>query len=506
MTASLAPAASAGRRVASPDPPATGAPLDAFPHTRRPLPWVLAGFFAILFLIPVGATWLRVHLPFDSGIDRFGIVAMVGSWMWFGGDQRAFLASRRSKLFVTAACVFLTLAVASLLFDAPRIINLGDFKLAQKQFALLFSFLALAWFTFAALRYEDLRGFTSYMIGLGTITAIGMLIERRTGLNVFYVWGAKILSPIAQVAPSPTDIHPVFGSDGRVQVVGPTQHGLAAATLLVMVMPFALIRVMDTHDRGTRLRNLAVLALLLAAAMATDKKTALLVPVAAVLFVSVYRWRQLIRYAPLAVVVLGGLIHFASPGALGAVLDPQTATGSASTTHRLVDISDLMPDFNVHPLLGRGYGSVDPDQPDQFRINDNQYLDMMWTVGALGLLAYIFLIVAPIITAHRAIRHGPPDVASLALAGAAGCFAFLVVNGLFDALSFPQAPYMFFAVAAITTIAAAGPEGTEEPMTERPGVPIHSLSRISTWEVDPAMVGARTARAEELVPTGVGEL
>ena len=34
-----------------------------------------------------------------------------------------------------------------------------------------------------------------------------------------------------------------------------------------------------------------------------------------------------------------------------------------------------------------------------------------------------------------------------------------MVNALFDALSFPQAPYMFFIVAALTTIVPAGPEG-----------------------------------------------
>ena len=52
---------------------------------------------------------------------------------------------------------------------------------------------------------------------------------------------------------------------------------------------------------------------------------------------------------------------------------------------------------------------------------------------------------------------------SLALAASAGCVAYLVVNALFDAMSFPQAPYMFFMVAALTTIAAAGPAGNVQP-------------------------------------------
>lgn len=75
------------------------------------------------------------------------------------------------------------------------------------------------------------------------------------------------------------------------------------------------------------------------------------------------------------------------------------------------------------------------------------------------MLAFVGMILAPVIAARRAIRSRGPTVASLALASSAGCVAFLVVCALFDALSFPEAPYMFFLVAALTTIAAAGPEG-----------------------------------------------
>src|SRR5271169_3856196 len=97
---------------------------DAFPHTRRPLPWLLAGFLALVFFVPIEGTELKIHLPVDSRIDRFAVIVLVVAWVCFGGDQRAFVRTRRSKLFVGAACTFLALAVASLLLDAPRIINL----------------------------------------------------------------------------------------------------------------------------------------------------------------------------------------------------------------------------------------------------------------------------------------------------------------------------------------------------------------------------------------------
>jgi hypothetical protein len=440
---------------------------DAFPRTRRPLPWVLAAFLMMLFFIPVDSTEVKIHLPVGSEIDRFAIVGMVLAWIWFGGDQRAFLRTRRSKLYVSAACVFLVLAVASLFLDAGRIVNIGDFNLAEKRFGLLASFLILSWFTLTALRFEDVRGFSTYLIGLATVMAFGMLIERHTGYNVFYNWSAAILKPIATVAPSPTNIHPIAGGDGRVQVVGPTLHGLAATTMLVVVMPFALVRVFDATSRKTWWLNGIAFALMLAAASATDRKTALLVPVAVVIYLAFYRPRQVLRLAPVGAVVLVGLVHFASPGALGTIFTPTAGFNSPSTEHRVGDFTDVAPDILAHPVLGRGFGTLNSEQSNDFRINDDEYIDEIWQVGVVGLLAYLFMILAPVIAARRVIKTRDPSVAPLVLAASAGCVAYLAVNALFDAMSFPQAPYMFFMVAALTTIAASGPEGNVLPVRER---------------------------------------
>jgi hypothetical protein len=440
---------------------------DAFPHTRRPLPWALAAFLAMLFFVPIDSTELKVQLPVGSQIDRFAVVGLVFLWLVVGGDQRAFLRTRRSKLYVGAAFVFLVLAVASLLLDVGRIINLDDLSLAVKRFGLLGSFLIVSWFTLTALRFEDLRGFSSYLLGLATVMAIGMLVERHTGYNAFYIWSEALLKPIAHVAPSPTNIHPEIGSDGRVTVVGPTLHGLAATTMLVVVMPFTLVRMFDTTSRKSWVLYAFLFMLMIAAATATDRKTALLVPVAIVVYLACYRPRQVLRLLPIGLVVLVGLVHVVSPGALGTVFTPTAGLESSSTTHRVGDFTDVAPDVLAHPLLGRGFGTIEPDQSNQFRINDDEYIDEIWEVGVIGLLAYLFMIIAPVIAARRVIRARDPVIEPLVLATSAGCVAYLVVNALFDAMSFPQAPYMFFIVAALSTIAAAGPAGNVQSARER---------------------------------------
>ena len=231
-------------------------------------------------------------------------------------------------------------------------------------------------------------------------------------------------------------------------------------------MPFAFVRMIDATTRKSFLLNAAAFALLFAGAMSTQKKTALLVPVAAIIYIAFYRRRQVLRLAPVGIVVLGIVVHLASPHSLGLILDFNNDVNSNSTGHRLGDFTDLVPDIDAHLAFGRGYGTLNPDQPGQFRINDNEYLDELWEVGVVGLLAYIGMVLAPVVLARRAIRGRDPTVASLALAGSSGCVAYFVVSALFDAFSYPQAPYMFFFVAAITTIAAAGPEGNVVPTRE----------------------------------------
>jgi len=438
---------------------------DAFPHTKRPLPWFLAGFAAMVFFVPINATVLKVNVGVDSHPDRLAVIVLVLAWLWCGGDQRALLRTRRSKLFVTAAIAYLAISITSLLLNVEQVANLGEFQFAEKQFALLVSFLVVGWFALTALRFEDLRGFASYLIGLAVMVAIGMIVERRTGYNVFYEWSSAILRPIATVEPSPTSLVR-SGVEGRINIVGPTLHPLAATAMLMMVMPFALVRMVDNASRRSWCLNATALALMLFAAVETERKTAVVVPVVVVIYFACYRPRQMLRLLPLGLVVLVGLVHFASPGTLGTVLNLGAATKSSSTIHREGDFEAVVPDLLKHPVLGRGYGSVNVEQASEFHVNDNEYVDEVRAVGILGLLAYGWMILAPLALARSAIRKRGPTVASLTLAASAGCLAFLVVSALFDVMGFTEVPYLFFLMAVMTTIAAAGPEGNVVPSRE----------------------------------------
>jgi O-antigen ligase len=242
-------------------------------------------------------------------------------------------------------------------------------------------------------------------------------------------------------------------SIGRVQIFGPGIHALVPAVMLSMTLPFALVWLLKAEDRSQRLLYGAMVVLLIAGAVATQKKTAMVGPLICVLVLTAYKPRAMVRLAPLAV-VLFVVVHLTAPGALGGVID-QFAPGSVNkvntTKDRVSDYEAVVPDVVDHPLLGRGYGSYDQKK---HRILDNLYLTLAIGVGLLGLIAYLAIYFTSFRNAHRVARSGDPDRAPPALAAAAAIVVALISGALLDFLSFPQLPYLFCFIAAIAFVLA----------------------------------------------------
>jgi O-antigen ligase len=427
---------------------------DDWPHTKRLMPWLLAVFMGMVFLIPIDGTELKVHLPVDSKPDRFLIAAMAGlliikALLPKTGER----PSRRRMTFAMAAVlVFAALVLVSVLLNVDTIYRLGQLTFAEKALSQALAYVGFFLIVATQVRRSEVAAYGRLILGLAVVTALGTLYESRTGYNVFYILGGQLLHPIATVVPSPTNIHPTW-SEGREIVVGPTKHGLALASMLSIALPFAVIRLQEVKSWQSKTRCLAIICVLLAASLATHRKTAIVAPVAAFAVLAAYNPRML-RWAPLTAVVLIPVIHFAAPGALGTFDILATASSSDSTTQRVSDYSGIAPDVLSHPIIGEGYGSLNTTNTRWYRILDNEYLDELFQVGILGVLAYLAMVLAPLVTARGVIKRAggraPPIVAA-----AAGCAAYAVVSGTFDAMSFPQAPYSFFFMAGLIAAAAA---------------------------------------------------
>jgi hypothetical protein len=445
--------------------------LDAWPHTRRPLPWMIAGFLAAIFLIPIEAIHLKIALPFSSDIDRFFVAVIVATWA-FGAlmSKKKSAVRLRPRGWAAGMITFGFVAVISIAVNVERITNLGEWDVAQKKLAVLVGLIAVFAVVTLTLRVAELRPLAVLIAVLAVLTALGTIYEKETGYNVFYETASVVFSPIATVDSAPTEIHP--GVDvGRPTITGPTRHPLSVTSILGMALPFAVV--LAAIAPTTRRRVLWVLAagVIIAGALITQRKSGAVVPAFALLVLFIMRPRQLLRLAPFGIVALAVGLAVA-PGTFSAVQEFSNPENQASTKGRTSDYEAIVPDLLSHPLVGRGYGTLDSIKQDTYRIFDNEYLGEVYQVGAIGLIAFLALIVSPLFVVRSVLRTDDPLRGPPALAAGAGCLAFAVASALYDILSFPQAPYLFLFMAAICTCAA-----TKEMPAEERARPLRPRSR-----------------------------
>jgi O-antigen ligase len=413
------------------------------------MPWLLAVFLVMIFLIPFDAIIPKIHLPANGTPDRIFLVVMLAVLM-FTAKKRRTKPRGRLTAVECAVVAFAGVALLSVVLNLDRIYQENQLGFVQKGLAQLLAYVAFFFIVIATVRPAEMRAIGRLVLGLTCITAVGVIFEAHTGVNIFYLVSGKLFSHLASIAPSLTDIHP---PSGRPMIVGPTKHGLALASMMTIALPFAVLPLLEARRTREKLIYVCAIGLILAATLSTAEKTAMIAPIAAFIVLMAYK-RDLLRLAPLAVIALVPLIHFASPHAIGSLknLNP-LGSSSDYSDGRTMDYAAVAPDILTNPIIGRGYGTLDPQNWLWYRILDNQYLDELFVIGFVGLLAYMGIMVTALATAHRVIKagglRGPP-----VLAAAAGCAAFALVSATFDAMAYPQAIYSFLFVAGLIAVAA----------------------------------------------------
>jgi hypothetical protein len=430
--------------------------MDSWPHTRRPLPWIFALFLASIFLLPIDATQLKVHLPFSSESDRFFAAFVIVCW-----GITALMAKRSGRLrlrprgWATAFIVFFAIAIISLVFNFDRITNLGEWETAEKKLVLLITLIGLFAVFSVSLRVTELRAFGVLIVVLASITALGTIYEEKAHDNLFYSTATTVLSPIAEVEPAPTEAGSDPSAPGRPMISGPTRHALSVATLLGMAVPFAIVFAAGAPSTRRKLLWGALALLIIAGGVITQRRSGLIVPAVAIAALFAIKPRQFLPLIPVALVAI--VVGFALKGGSISVISQLTGSeNKASDEGRTSDYEAVVPDVLTHPAIGRGYGTLDSQKVDTYRIFDNEYLGELYQTGFLGLLAFIGLILTPVVIAVRyAARNDNPLRGPPALAAAAGILGFFVAAALYDILTFPQAPYLFLFLAAMCTTAAS---------------------------------------------------
>jgi hypothetical protein len=438
--------------TADPDkrPPARAfnpARADDWPRTTRVLPWMFAGFLAVLWLIPFNDIQLSVHLPIDLKFDRLVLPFVAATWI-IGLALGVRMAPRMRPTWIHGAiAAFVVCAFVSVILDARYLNQTLELEVAVKQLPLLIAYVSLFLIASSAIRATEVGPFLTFTLILAVITAIGIIIEYRFHENLFYNWSAKLLPGIFTV---PRIDASAVDNIGRRMVRGPAALPLETVAMLAMALPISLVSAMQATSWRSRILYGLATCLILAAAFATYRKSALLAPLSVIATVAYFRRRELLKLAPLGFVLIV-VIHIAAPGALGKTttqFDP-SQLGVSTVSDRAADYDAVRPDLWTHLIFGRGWGSYDWLT---YRILDSELLHRTLEMGVVGLLAYVGMILSVVFSARRAISEREPQWAPMALMGAAAAISFLMVSTLFDVLAFPHATYIFLYTAGLTSV------------------------------------------------------
>jgi hypothetical protein len=271
------------------------------------------------------------------------------------------------------------------------------------------------------------------------------------GYNVFYDVSDKLLPPFFTV--NGASEAGLIDGQGRALTRGPGEHPLEIVAMLTMALPLTLVGMLDSRGRrNTILFGLAT-AVLMAAALSTNRKSSLLAPLAVGLMFAYYRRADLMKLAPLGVGLVFA-VQFLAPGAVTSVLFQLSPDqlGVGTVSDRASDYDAVRPDFWSHIFLGRGYGTYDHVT---YRILDSEALSRLVDTGMVGLLALFGVLVTIIAVSSGLLHTGDRRWSAPAIVAAPAALAYLVLSFLFDVSSFPHAPYILMGIAGLVAATAA---------------------------------------------------
>ena len=420
-----------------------------WPHTTRVLPWMIAAMLAVLWLVPFNVIELSVSLPIDLTFDRLILPVIIGTWVLAIAAGGPYAPRVRITWIHVGVLAMLAFACLSLVLGARYLNQTLEFDTSAKKLALLGSYVTLFIIVASVVRPAEVRAFLTYSLVLATICAIGTIWEYRFHYNVFYSLTDQLLPAIFQVGQAESS---AIDSIGRRVVRGPAELPLEAVAMVTMGLPIALVRLIGSSVTRERVMYGLAAALMLAAAIATYRKSAFIAPIAVICALAYFRRRELLRLAPLGVVV-AVMIPILSPGALQSVAAQLSGDrlNVPTVNDRSSDYDAVRPDVWTNLAFGRGYGSY---EHTSYRILDMELLLQLVEVGVLGLAAYLLLIGAIVAVARKHIRARGPT-SQIGLVAAAAAIGFLVVSTLFDVMSFPHTPYLLLVTAGLLAAVVA---------------------------------------------------
>jgi polysaccharide biosynthesis protein PslJ len=433
------------------------------------LEWhVLLGvLIAVIMFVPIKRYLLPGGLPVDFEPYRALVALIIVGWL------AALLAdpatrARGGALGVPLAVVLLV-ATGSIAVNGARVLELGVSLEVVKALSFLLSFALVYYLIVSVIQsQEKVDLMLKLLVAGGAVVSLASIVESRTGFNVFDHW--------ADVVPALIFEQDAVASDeemrraGTLRVYGSSQHPIALAAALAMIVPLGLYLALTTRRRLWW----AATVLVGLGALATVSRTGVIM---LVVFGLVFLWLrplQTRRMAPLLVPALV-VVYIAVPGALGslyggffgggltgALNEQQISVQHAelSSDGRVADIGPTLQEAGEQPLLGQGYGTRVAGV--NARLLDNQWLLTLVETGLLGVAAWFWVFRRAIRRLARAAKEDASPRGLLCVALAASIFSFAVGMLTYDAFSFVQVTFILIILLGLSAVVLALPSGASD--------------------------------------------
>lgn len=279
-----------------------------------------------------------------------------------------------------------------------------------------------------------------------------------------FVTGDPIVDRISipGLAAAPTEL---FMRDGFIRPFGTATHPIEFGVILAMLAPVALHSAFHARHRNVVTQWFPVVAIAICFALTFSRSAHLAGGIA--LLVLLIGWPRKTRKSVLiGMACMGVVLAGAVPRLFGVVRAMFRNVGVDPSIASRTDSYDLAWSFVGNaPLFGRGLGTFLP----KYRIFDNEYLVLLVSVGFVGTLAFVGLILSGIWCGARVyFRASDAAAKDLGLTLVASLVAGGVGLATFDGFAFPMTMgtmFLLLGLAGATYRIIVTPEG--EPHRSR---------------------------------------
>lgn len=411
---------------------------------------MVCGALVVFLLIPIRRYKIALGLPFQLEPYRAVLFLLFGVWtLSLLGDPRE--RFRRSGLGAPTRLYFL--AIGGGIVANPALVKETSGYVSKAVFVMLGFFLLLFFVSSVIRSIEAVDRALSVLVAGGALIAVLALIESRFGWSPF----TDLDRYLPFLAPNDNE---TIARGANVRAMGPAEHPIALAALLIMILPLALYLALKRQSR------VAWIGVILLAVGSTSgvSRTAVIMGATIVVCFLIVKPRDSVRFVPVLVPFLV-LVNFATPGTLG-TLKSSFFGETLSNQGRTEDYGPAFDEFARVPVFGRGLGTrITTGTPGDINadILDNQWLGSLLETGLVGVVALVWFLGLFVRRLASAARSDTSTDGWLLLALSSSVAAYAVGMFFFDSFSFIQVTLLLFFLLGLGSALIIG----EHPILDR---------------------------------------